>query len=67
MPETSSGGDKMRAFGAVSLVRKAAGLALAVAGIAVIINTLPGYLWILLLGFGLIWAGWLVFRAERIS
>ncbi|HHX74986.1 MAG TPA: hypothetical protein GX699_08805 [Firmicutes bacterium] len=57
----------MRAFGAVSLVRKAAGLALAVAGIAVIINTLPGYLWILLLGFGLIWAGWLVFRAERIS
>ncbi|NLM46883.1 MAG: hypothetical protein GX200_08795 [Firmicutes bacterium] len=56
----------MRGFAAASLVRKLAGLALAVAGIALVINTLPGYLWILLLGFGLIWAGWLVFRAERI-
>ena len=56
----------MRTFGAGSLVRKVAGLALAVAGIAIVIDSLPGYLWILLLGFGLIWAGWLVFRMERI-
>jgi glucose dehydrogenase len=50
----------------MAMVRKFAGLALAVAGIAIVIDILPGYLWILLLGFGLIWAGWLVFRMERI-
>lgn len=55
---------RTRGFGA--LVRKVAGLALAVAGIAIVIDSLPGYVWILLLGFGLVWAGWLVFRMERI-
>jgi bacteriorhodopsin len=49
-----------------ALVRKVAGLALAVAGIAIVIDSLPGYVWILVLGFGLIWGGWLVFRMERI-
>lgn len=48
------------------MVRKFAGLALAVAGFAIVIDFLPGYIWILLLGFGLIWAGWLVFKVERI-
>lgn len=56
----------MRTFGVGALVRKVAGLALAVAGIAIVIDSLPGYVWILLSGFGLIWAGWLVFRVERI-
>lgn len=56
----------MRTYGLMAMVRKFAGLALAVAGIAIVIDILPGYLWILLLGFGLIWAGWLVFRMERI-
>jgi hypothetical protein len=49
-----------------TLVRKIAGLALAVSGIGIVINNLPRYIWILLLGFGLIWAGWLVFKKERI-
>lgn len=56
----------MRRFSIFSLVRKLAGITLAVAGIAVVINTLPTYIWILLLGGGLIWAGWLVFCLERI-
>lgn len=56
----------MRTYGVTALVRKVAGVAFAVAGIAIVIDTLPAYLWVLLVGFGLIWAGWLVFRMERI-
>ncbi|MGI6658123.1 MAG: hypothetical protein ACOX4N_01690 [Dethiobacteraceae bacterium] len=56
----------MRTFRVSTLVRKIAGLALAVSGIGIVINNLPRYIWILLLGFGLIWAGWLVFKKERI-
>jgi hypothetical protein len=50
----------------VALLRKVLGLALAVAGIAIVVDFLPGYIWILLLGFALVWAGWWVFRLERI-
>ncbi|NLZ92793.1 MAG: hypothetical protein GX922_02055 [Firmicutes bacterium] len=57
----------MRTFRASALVRKITGLALAVTGIAVVINTLPKYLWLLIVGFGLIWVGWILFRMERIS
>ncbi|NLP36753.1 MAG: hypothetical protein GX357_03795 [Firmicutes bacterium] len=56
----------MRTLGLGALVRKAVGLALAVAGIAIVIDSLPPFLLIILLGIGLIWAGWLVFRMERI-
>lgn len=56
----------MRRFSVLSLVRRLAGISLAVAGIAVVINTMPAYIWILLLGGGLIWAGWMVFCLERI-
>ena len=56
----------MRNSGATSLFRKIAGLALAVAGIAIVIDSLPTFVWILILGFGLIWAGWVMFRMERI-
>jgi hypothetical protein len=56
----------LRPYGVRSLLRKIVGLALAVAGIAIVIDSLPGYIWILLLGGGLIWAGWSVFRMERI-
>jgi glucose dehydrogenase len=56
----------LRALSAVNLIRRVVGLALAVTGIAIVVNSLPGYIWVLLLGFGLIWGGWLVFRAERI-
>jgi glucose dehydrogenase len=60
------GGDGLRPYGVVALIRKVIGLALAVAGIAIVIDTLPGYIWIMLIGCGLIWAGWMVFRVERI-
>lgn len=60
------GGGDLRTYGVTALVRKVAGVAFAVAGIAIVIDTLPAYLWVLLVGFGLIWAGWLVFRMERI-
>jgi len=56
----------LRTFGLGALVRKVVGLALAVAGIAIVIDSLPPYLLIIFIGIGLIWAGWLVFRMERI-
>lgn len=56
----------MRPYRVVALLRKVLGLALAVAGIAIVVDFLPGYIWILLLGFALVWAGWWVFRLERI-
>jgi len=49
-----------------ALVRKLVGLALAVGGATIVTSFLPGHLWFLLLGFGLIWAGWFVFRVERL-
>ncbi|MBT9169333.1 MAG: hypothetical protein DDT19_02691 [Syntrophomonadaceae bacterium] len=49
-----------------ALVRKFVGLALAVGGATMLTSILPGYVWILLLGFALIWAGWLLFRVERL-
>lgn len=56
----------MRPYGVMALLRKLVGLSLAVAGIAIVINNLPGYIWILLLGCGLVWGGWMMFRLERI-
>ncbi|MBS3887213.1 MAG: hypothetical protein KGZ41_01465 [Dethiobacter sp.] len=56
----------MRTQRAGALVRKLVGLALAVGGATILTSFLPGYIWILLLGFGLIWAGWFVFRVERL-
>jgi len=56
----------LRIFRAAALFRRLLGLALAVAGIAIVANSLPGYVWIFLLGTGLIWFGWLLFRMERI-
>ncbi len=45
--------------------RKAAGLVLAVAGIALIVETLPTYLWLVLVGILFIWTGWLLFGVDR--
>jgi len=56
----------LRSYRVMALLRRFIGLALAVAGIAIVIDSLPGYLWVLLLGFGLIWAGWAMFRMQRI-
>lgn len=60
------GGDDLRTQRINALVRKLVGLALAVGGATILTSFLPGYIWILLLGFGLIWAGWFVFRVERL-
>lgn len=56
----------MRTQRVTALVRKLVGLALAVGGATIVTSFLPGHLWFLLLGFGLIWAGWFVFRIERL-
>lgn len=56
----------MRAFRAAALIRKLLGLAVAGAGIGLVAGTLPGFVWILLLGAALIWIGWVVFRQEQI-
>ncbi|NLZ38146.1 MAG: hypothetical protein GX893_00875 [Firmicutes bacterium] len=56
----------MRTLRPSALVRKVTGLVFAVAGITIVINTLPKYLWLLVVGFGLIWVGWIIFRQERI-
>lgn len=56
----------MRPQGVLLLLRKVFGVVLAVAGFTIVVDSLPGYIWILLLGFALVWAGWSVFRLERI-
>jgi len=56
----------LRTFRAMAVIRRLLGLSLAVAGIAIVANSLPGYVWFFLLGVGLIWIGWVVFRLERI-
>ncbi len=47
------------------LCRKAVGLLLAVAGIALIIETLPTHLWLVLLGTFFIRLGWGLYGADR--
>ncbi|HOB35237.1 MAG TPA: hypothetical protein PKL39_05785 [Bacillota bacterium] len=44
-----------------SLPRKVAGIVLAVAGIALIVNNLPPFLWWVCLGTALVFAGWRLF------
>ncbi len=45
-------------------VRKLTGLLLAAAGIGIIYETLPAYLWLILGGFFLIWFGWNLFQLD---
>ena len=54
-----------RFFGLRLLVRKVAGLVLAVAGIGLLVETLPTYLWLGLLGFVFIWCGWVLYGVDR--
>lgn len=56
----------MRTVRAAALVRRVLGLVLAVAGIAIVVNSLPGFVWVLIFGCSLIWAGWVMYRMERI-
>lgn len=46
------------------LVRKLTGLLLAAAGIGIIYETLPAYLWLILGGGFLIWLGWSLFQLD---
>jgi len=53
-------------FRGISLtVRKAAGLILGVAGIGLIVETLPTYLLLVLLGILFIFSGWMLFGVDR--
>lgn len=45
--------------------RKAAGLILAVAGVGLIVETLPTYLLLIMLGLACIWCGWMLFGVDR--
>ena len=56
----------MRALKAAAIIRRLFGLVLAVAGIGLIAGTMPGFVWILLLGAALVWIGWVVFRQQHI-
>lgn len=56
----------LRALKAAAIIRRLFGLVLAVAGIGLIAGTMPGFVWILLLGAALVWIGWVVFRQQHI-
>jgi len=49
-----------------TIIRRLLGLALAATGIGLLASSLPGFVWILVLGAALIWAGWVVFRQDQI-
>ncbi len=54
-----------RGFIFTYLIRKIFGLILGVAGIALIVETLPTYLWLVILGLFFIWCGWLIYGVDR--
>jgi fatty acid desaturase len=58
--------EDLRALKAAAIIRRLFGLILAVAGIGLVAGTLPGFVWMLLLGAALIWVGWVVFRQRHI-
>ncbi|NMB42217.1 MAG: hypothetical protein GX996_09850 [Firmicutes bacterium] len=55
----------MRRMRLNSFLRKCGGVFVAVAGIALVVNTLPLYLWPLFLGFLLIWMGWRLYMVNH--
>jgi hypothetical protein len=57
---------RRRRFRGVNLVvRKAAGLLLAAAGVGLIVETLPTYLLLLVLGILFVSGGWMLFGVDR--
>lgn len=56
---------RWRLHGLQSAVRKGAGLLLAVVGIAIIVETMPTYLLLGVIGVALIWGGWMLFGVDR--
>jgi membrane-bound ClpP family serine protease len=54
-----------RLYGLRLFIRKGAGLLLAVVGIALIVETMPTYLWLGLMGIALVWWGWMLFGVDR--
>jgi hypothetical protein len=47
------------------LLRRSGGVILGVVGIALVVRVLPLYLWPLVLGVALIWAGWQLYIYDR--
>ncbi|HHT45836.1 MAG TPA: hypothetical protein GX004_00895 [Firmicutes bacterium] len=45
-------------------IQKCSGIVIAVTGITLIVNTLPFYLWPLLLGCFLVWMGWHLYAVK---
>lgn len=56
--EVKAGVLRLRRRRLITFLQKIGGVVLAAAGIALVINTLPLFLWPLLLGIFLIWMGW---------
>ncbi len=56
----------MRAFKAAAIIRRLLGLVMAAAGIGLVAGSLPGFVWVFLLGTALIWIGWVVFHQQHI-
>lgn len=58
-------GRRWRLYGLRLFVRKGAGLLLAVAGVGIIVETMPTYFWLGFMGITLIWWGWMLFGVDR--
>ncbi len=56
---------RWRYRGLGQVARKAAGLILAAAGVGLIVETLPTYLLLILLGLLFIFSGWMLFGVDR--
>lgn len=46
----------------MGIAKKLLGLLMAVAGLLMVVKTLPVWLWFAVLGCGLIWLGWFISR-----
>ncbi len=56
---------RWRYRGLGQVARKGAGLILAAAGVGLIVETLPTYLLLILLGLLFIFSGWMLFGVDR--
>jgi|LFRM01.1.fsa_nt_gb hypothetical protein len=60
-----NGGNSMGARRLQATLRRIGGVILGVAGVALVVRVLPLYLWPLVLGVVLIWAGWQLYIYDR--
>jgi len=59
------GVNSLRRHRRLAALKKALGVGMAVAGIALIVKTLPVFLWPLLLGLVLVWLGWTLYAVNN--